>query len=228
VPNTFTPILIGHRRNGRPIYLAQGAEDNPPPDPVSEPPPADPPDDDPEGADALADPGKKALEAMKARVRDERELRKAAETRAAAAEAKVKPADDPGPTPEEIRAEARKTVQAEVLKERALDRVEILAAKAFADPGDARHFLASHVEDFLDGDKVDQDAIKEALADLLKQKAYLGVKDPRQFQGTGDNGPRGTGKPRDLDALITDATAKGDVRAVLRLQNQKLADRKPQ
>lgn len=98
---------------------------------------------------------------------------------------------------EKARAQARDETLAEVLKDRALDRVETKAAKSFADPEDARALLASHVDDFIVDGKVDGEAIDKALADLLKRKPHLGVQGKR-FEGSADGGARKPSRPEQL------------------------------
>ena len=150
---------------------------------------------DPEGAEALGDPGKKALDAMKEKWRKERDARKALADELAKLKAQLKSGDQPDP--EKIREQARAEVLAEVLRERALDKVEAKAAKLFADPEDARALLAPHVDEFIDDGKVDTDAIEEALADLLKRKPHLAAQGGRRFQGSADGGVR-NGAPSQL------------------------------
>lgn len=177
----------------------------------------DPVDDEVlDGADQLADPGKKALDAMKAKWRAERELRKAAE-----AKITDKPVEDPKdkPDPAKLLEQARVEARAEVLKDRALDKVEAKAAKLFADPEDARALLAAAVEEFIDGDKLDLEAIEDALTDLLKRKPHLAATAAPRFAGSADGGARkGSGKPQQLTAndlkrmtsrQIVDAQEKG-------------------
>lgn len=99
---------------------------------------------------------------------------------------------------EKAREAGKAEARAEVLKDRALDKVEAKAAKLFADPEDARALLASKVDDFIDGDAVDADAIDAALADLLKRKPHLAVQDGKRFAGSADGGPRKGTKPDQL------------------------------
>jgi hypothetical protein len=179
---------------------------------------ADPHSPDTPAAD-LGDAGKQAIDRMKARVKDESAKRKAAETELAALKEKAESGDAEA-SAERIKAEARKEAQAEIAKERALDRVEVLAAKNFADPADARVFLAAQVDDFIDGTTIDADAITEALTELLKTRPYLAAGAPRKWTANGDGGTRG-GKPKDLDAQIAEALAKGDTAAFIRLQHEK-------
>lgn len=154
-------------------------------------------DQDPDGADDLGDKGKRALDAMKAKARSERERRKAAE-----AELQTFKAGTAGAGEDAIREQARAEARAEALRERALDRLEVKAARLLADPEDARTLLSGRLDDFIDGDAIDNDAITEALEDLLKRKPYLAANPnggkPR-FEGTGDGGARkGATGPKQL------------------------------
>jgi len=137
-------------------------------------------------ADKLGDAGKKALDSMKSKWQKERDTRKALEAKLAAADKK----DDDQQDPAELRKQAQTEARAEVLKERALDKVEAKAAKLFADPEDARALLASRVEDFVDDGQIDTDAIEQALADLLKKKPHLAAATAKRFQGGADGGAR--------------------------------------
>ncbi|MEV6124385.1 hypothetical protein AB0M23_28410 [Streptomyces sp. NPDC052077] len=171
-------------------------------------------DDDPEGADQLGDAGKRALDSMKAKHRSERERRKAAEAELAQFKATQGKKPDgeggDGPDLDRIRADARAEARAEGLRERALDRLEARAARQFANPELARKLLADQVEDFVDGDRIDTDAITEALEDLLDKEPYLGSEQAAQaakrFKDGGDGGPRGRAPKgqltqRDLDGM---------------------------
>lgn len=152
---------------------------------------------DPEGAEALDDPGKKALDAMKAKWRKERDARKALADELAKLKTQQVKAEDQ-PDPERIREQAKAEALAEVLRDRALDKVEAKAAKLFADPEDARALLASRVDEFVDDGKVDVEAIEEALADLLSKKPHLAAQGGRRFQGSADSGPRKGTAPEQL------------------------------
>lgn len=107
-------------------------------------------------------------------------------------------ADGDKPDPEEIRKQARAEAQAEVLRERVLDRIEAKAAKLFADPEDAVALLARRAEEFIDDGKVDSDAIADELAELLKKKPHLAAEKPARFQGGADGGARKGSKPDQL------------------------------
>ncbi|MET0419830.1 MAG: hypothetical protein ABW022_27750, partial [Actinoplanes sp.] len=103
-------------------------------------PPAD--DDAPPPAD-LGDAGKKALDAMKARMKAERDRANALDARV---KELTKPPKDTPVDVDALRAEAKAEAFQETLKERALDKLETRAAKLFADPEDARALLAGRVE----------------------------------------------------------------------------------
>lgn len=151
-------------------------------------------DAEPEGAADLGDAGKQALDRMKAERNQARKERRAL---AAELEELKKPKPDAA-DPEQIRQQARAEARAEVLKDRALDRIEAKAAKLFADPEDARALLAAHVDDFVDDGKIDVEAIQEALEDLLKRKPHLGATPQARFTGSADGGARNGTKPDQL------------------------------
>lgn len=168
----------------------------------------------------LGDAGKKALDAMKAKWRAERDRAKGLQEQLAAA-TKSKEGDDDKPDLDALRQQARDEARSESLRERALDKLEVKAARLFQNPDDARAFLADKVDEFLDDGKVDVEAITDALDDLLKERPYLGVTqgDTKRFKGTGDGGPKGNaGKPQltraDLKTMTPDQilTAKAEGR----------------
>jgi len=178
-------------------------------------------DEDPEGAEQLGDAGKKALDAMKARLRDERRRRREVETELADLK-KPKPTASPAkseangeadaPDPAELRRELEAEVKAQLegvaRRERVLDKIEAKAAKSFADPTDAVTLLRDKTDDFLDDDgKPDLEAIQDALKQLLENKPYLGVAaqgGTKRFQGTGDGGakPPKPARPKSLDEAV--------------------------
>lgn len=90
------------------------------------------------------------------------------------------------------RKEAEESVRAEVRRERVLDRVEVLAAKEFADAEDARLRLEKRADEFVGKDgQIDAAAITAALAQLLKDKPHLAAKGDGRPRGNADQGPRG-------------------------------------
>jgi hypothetical protein len=130
-------------------------------------------------------------------------LRKAAEQKASASDDDADKGPDLDAIRKEAEAKAKAEVKAEVLKDRVSDKIEVLAAKRFQDAGDAvTHLMRSgEIADFLDGDKIDAEAIKEALDELLDKKPYLAVaaQSAKRFQGSGDGGARkGPQKPAQL------------------------------
>ncbi|MFF1499750.1 hypothetical protein ACFVZR_07700 [Streptomyces sp. NPDC058316] len=195
-PQPIWPILGGAPGDDEDDDQDDGADDSGDADDGDE-------DQEPDGADQLGDAGKKALDSMKAKARTERERRKAAEAELAQfkAAAAKKPVDDGSGDPpdlEQLRADARAEAKAEGLRDRALDRLEARAARKFADPEDARAHLARRVEDFIDGDHIDTEAIAEALDELLDAKPYLAL-DPlagKRFKDGGDGGARPGQSPK--------------------------------
>jgi hypothetical protein len=89
------------------------------------------------------------------------------------------------------RREAEESVRAEVRRERVLDRIEVLAAKDFADAEDARLRLGTRADEFVGKDgEVDSDAVRAALAQLLKDKPHLAVRGDGRPKGDVDQGAR--------------------------------------
>jgi hypothetical protein len=158
--------------------------------------PADPPEIDPDTKpEDLGAAGQQAIHRMKAeRNEAKKQLR---EAKAQLAEL-TKPKPDDKPDAEAIRKAAREEAMAETLGDRALDKLEVRAAKLFADPDDARAMLAGRAAEFVDDGKIDTDAIDEALQDLLKRKPHLGAKPESRFQGSADGGARKGSKPDQL------------------------------
>jgi hypothetical protein len=172
------------------------------------------PEGEPEQADEapaeLGDAGKKALDAMKAKWRAERDARKAAEDKLAAA-ARPKPDSEP-PDLEALREQLRSEARAESLRDRVLDKIEARAAGKFKDPEDALLRLGKNVDDYIDDGKIDLDAIDEALEELLRKRPDFGVTqgEPKRFKGSGDGGPKGNaGKPQLTEADVKRLSKEG-------------------
>lgn len=168
---------LGWRRNGDPIWPVMGAApdddddtDDQQGDDSGDGDQQGDDDGDDEGADQLGDAGKKALDRMKQRLRDETKRRKAAEAKASA----DKKPDGDKPDLDEVRKQAREEAAAEALKDRVLDKIEAKARK-FADSEDAAAILlrGRDVDDFIDNGAVDVDAITEALDELAEKKPHL-------------------------------------------------------
>ena len=168
-------------------------------------PPTDPPADPPEGdpADApppadLGDAGKKALDAMKARYKAERDARKAAETALAAAQ-DAKTGDDAAAAMAKAQRDAEAAATTKANQRILRSEVRAAATGKLADPKDALVFLdLEQFEVGTDGD-VDPDEIATAIDDLIKARPYLAAATVKRFQGTGDNGAaRNAGKPKQV------------------------------
>lgn len=179
--------------------------------------------DDSGKPDELGEAGKKAIAAERTKARNEAAKRRKLEQELAALKAATaKPADADKPPTVDAKAiaeQAKAEARAELLKDRAADKIEVLAAKTFANPELARRLL--NVDDFIADGRVDTDAIKDSLAELLEQNPGLAAAPPKRFNGSADQGPRNSKAP-DLDQLIAAAQKAGDVRQVIHLQNQKM------
>lgn len=131
--------------------------------------------EDPDGADDLGDPGKKALDRMKATVREERRQRREIQAQLDKLQ-REREAADKSPDEQaidkaraEARAEATEKANARILR----SEVRAAAAGKFRDPSDALAFLdLTEFEVSEDGD-VDADELSEALDDLLQRKPHL-------------------------------------------------------
>lgn len=180
----------------------------------------------PEAEAALGDPGKRAIDAMKAKLAAEKQAKKALQDRIDALTA-PKPGDEKTPEDWQREADARAMTKA---NERVLKADLKLAAKdVLIDPTDALLNLdLSQFEPGTDGE-FDADDIAEALKDLVKRKPHLGK------SAAQSGGPRVPKVPADpanlpktplsLDDQIAAANKAGDVMRVISLQNQKLANR---
>lgn len=135
------------------------------------------PDDqgDPDGADQLGDPGKKALQSMKAREKQARA--KARELEQELEQLRQQLADkDKSPDEQAVEAARREAAAEAAAKanERIL-RSEIKAAAAgkLRDPADALRLLDLSEFEVGDDGEVDPEQIEYAISDLLKVKPYL-------------------------------------------------------
>lgn len=236
-PHTGRPIVpLGYRRNGAPIWPILGASED---DPAagssgggdeSEDGTDDGVDDPSEGDDAagsegedqLGDAGKQALDRMKATVKAERAKRRAAEK--ALAEASKPPAGD-GPDPDALKAEGRKQALAEANARIVRAEIKAAAAGKLADPTDAVAFIDASEIDVDDDGNVDEDAIADAIADLLKKKPHLAVQDGKRFKGSADGGAR-KGSTKSIDDQIAEAEKAGDHLRAIALKQQRAAEAK--
>ena len=172
------------------------------------------------GEEALGDPGKKALDAMKAERNAARAEAKARADEIAQLRAKIE-----GREAEYAAEQERRAGEAAALA-KANERIvkaEIRAAAAgkLADPADALRYLDVSSFEVGDDGETDAAAIAAAVDDLITTKPYLAAQG-RRFQGGGDGGARNSHQPS-LDDQIAEAQKAGNWRLVLQLQNTKLA-----
>ena len=179
-------------------------------------------DADPEGADQLGDAGKKALDAMKAKVRAEREKRKAAE---AERDTLRNGANKEGePSADEIRREAEQAAAAKANARIVRSEIRAAATGKLADPKDALVFIDASQFEVDENGEVDSEEIAEAVDELIKNKPHLAAATAKRFQGTGDGGAarKAGGKPKQ----VTEAELKTmSPDAIVKAQNEgRLAD----
>lgn len=152
---------------------------------------------DPEGADKLGDAGKRALDSMKARLRDEKAKRRTAEAERDTLRTGAK--KDGEPTADEIRAEARKEATDKANARIIRSEIRAAAAGKLADPKDALVYLDLSKFEVDEDGEIDSEDIVEAIDDLIKNKPYLAAATAKRFQGTGDGGAaRKSGTPKQL------------------------------
>ncbi|MEV8552567.1 hypothetical protein AB0L04_22460 [Streptomyces glaucescens] len=181
----------------------------------------DGPDDDadPEGADQLGDPGKKALNTMKGKLKAEREKRRALERQLAER--------DTGGDSDGQDARVRQAEQAALARanERII-RAEVKAAAAgkLADPADAYRFLDLTQFEVDDDGNVDADEVADAIEDLIKAKPYLAAQGgtTKRFHGTADSGARkGSARPTQLtEADVKRLSAAGKHAEIVKAQEE--------
>lgn len=199
---------------------------DPPADPID---PEEPEDADPEepipGEDALGDPGKRALDAIKAKHRDERTKRLAAEQ--ALRDALAPKGDTPDPATIQAEADRKATERANLRIVRA--EVKGAAASLFADPADALAFLDLSTFDVDDDGDVDPDDIQSALTELLAKKPHLAKQDSAPQGGSKRRIPEVPADPAHKPSTpvshadrLKAAQAAGDYQAVISLQNDLL------
>lgn len=152
-----------------------------------------------DGDEPLREEGLKALNEWKARAREAERKAKLADTLQAELD-KVRQSQmgESEKAIESARKEGEQVAMTRLQSERVLDRVEVLAAKTFADPEDARLRLAARVADLTTGDgSPDVKAIQAALTELLKEKPHLAAT-PSRARGDIDQGARGA-SPTEFD-----------------------------
>ena len=156
---------------------------------------------DDSGEAALGDAGKKALDAMKARVKEAERLAREARNELAKskedAALKDKPADEQAI--EKARNEAKAEARAESDKRILKSELKAAAKGVLADPTDAALYI--NLADFTvsDDGEVDSDALNDAIAELIKNKPHLAAGKQSRFDGAADQGAKGKeSKPQQL------------------------------
>lgn len=176
-------------------------------------------DADPPGAEHLGDPGKKALETMKAE-------RKAARDEVARikAEYDAYKAKQEGKQAEHAAQLERDRVQADALAKanQKILKAELRAASAgkLADPADALRFLDLDEFEVDENGEVDSTAIAAKIDDLLKTKPYLAAQGGKRFQGGADGGPRNDPPGKSIKEQIAEAEKARDFPRAIRLRQE--------
>lgn len=194
--------------------------------PPQDPPPQDPPPD-PDGTDALGDAGKRALDRMKASLKAERDARLKAEAERDAAR---------GISEQEKAQRAAEAAALAKANSRIL-RSEVRAAAkgVLADPTDAYRFLDLDAFDVDQDGSVDEQAITDALTELVRTKPYLAAAasppgaqrppttNPAGFGGTADQGARAGAQrteEQSLTAALGEAQKRRDFVAIVQIKNR--------
>lgn len=145
-----------------------------------------------EGEEALGDPGKKALAAMKADAKAARAEARAAIARAQAAEAALANKDKPAEEQalEAARAEARAEALAKANERILRSELRAAATGKLADPSDAALYINLAEFDVSDDGDVDSDALSEAIDQLIQRKPHLAAAKQNRFDGAADQGAK--------------------------------------
>lgn len=145
-----------------------------------------------EGEEALGDPGKKALDTMKQKLREAeklaRESRAELERARREAELRDKPAEEQAL--EAARAEARAEANAKANERILRSELKAAAAGKLADPTDAALFIDLTQFDVSGDGDVDSDALNDAIAELISRKPHLAAQRQNRFEGNADQGPK--------------------------------------
>ncbi len=173
-----------------------------------------------EGATALGDAGKKALDAMKAERNEAKAETKRLSDEFAALKAQI----------EGREAEHAATLAAQAVKDEALSaanqrilkaEVRAQAASKLNDPKDALLYLDLSGFEVGEDGEVDGDAVAAAIDKLITDKPYLAAQGTR-FKGEADGGARKESAP-DIEADIAAATAAGQHLLAIQLKQQRAA-----
>jgi hypothetical protein len=176
----------------------------------------------PDGADQLGDAGKKALDSMKSKWREERTKRQELEQRLTALESTPK-GDNETPDADQIKAQATREAVTKANARIVRSEVKAAAAGKFADPADVALYLDLAKFEVDENGDVDEDEINDAIEDLLTRKPHLAATARPRFQGTGDGGAarKASGPTQltreELDGMTPEAIVKA--KAEGRLKN---------
>ncbi|MGH3010159.1 MAG: hypothetical protein ACRDLM_12245 [Gaiellaceae bacterium] len=220
------PQIIGYRKNGEPIWLIQGGAqddgdagtDNGGADSDAEESGADSGTDDAGAADGddsgdsgddseddepLGPKGKKALDAMKTKLRAERQKRRDAESKLANA------AQEDKDTEAQKKADAAAVTKANarILK----SEVKAAAKGVLADPTDAFRYLDLADFDVDEDGQVDEDEIADAIEKLVTDKPYLAAQSGKRFKGSSDAGPRNADRKSQLTQADLDRMKPAEI-----------------
>jgi len=143
----------------------------------------------PDGADALGDAGKRALDAMKGKWHSERDQRRALEARIAALETPEPPAGET-PDVDAIRAAAVREANAAANARIVKAEIKTAAAGKMANPELALKLIDPSQFEVGEDGSVDADEMSDAITGLLTQYPNLAVQGGPRFEGTGDGGAR--------------------------------------
>lgn len=175
-----------------------------------------------EGEDALGDPGKRALDATKAKLRTERAKR-------IELEEKLRTATTPKegePTIDQIRADAETAANKRANARIVRAEVKAAASNILVDPEDAFAFIDLSTFDVDDDGEIDADDISSALTDLIAKRPYLAINAP---QGGKKRVPAVPADPAHKPSApvshadkVKAARASGDFQAVIALENDLL------
>lgn len=191
--------------------------------PAQQTPPAGTPDADPPGAEHLGDPGKKALDEMKAKWKAAEAVAKENSEKLAALQAQVDGKE----------AEHQAQLAAQRVKDEALAaankrilQAEVRAAAAgkLADPADALLHLDLSPFEVGDDGSVNSADIVSALDNLIKTKPYLAAQGGARFQGSADGGARNDTPPATLPEQIAAAEKAGDWATARSLKSRQLVE----
>jgi len=162
-----------------------------------------------EGAEALGDAGKQALDRMKAERNAERTRARELQAERDALKAQIE-GREAEYTAEQERQRTKDEALAAANKRIASAQLKLEAKGKLADPADVSLYI--NVEDFEvsdDGD-VDADALRTAIDELLARKPHLAA-DSRRFDGAADQGAKASPRTSQLTAADLDSMSPAEI-----------------